>query len=623
VDVATARKQVEDFLTQTEESRALAERDRDYKDNKQWTAEEREKLEKRGQAAITVNRIKPKVEGLKGLLVQRKTDPKAWPRTQKHEKAAEVITDALRYVADKNDFDDIKLDVAEDVFVPGVGAAIIHIVNKPDGPCIEVVNIQWDRYYYDVHSRRLDFADKRYDGIVIWMDKDQVMETFDISEEEADQLINTEDDGNETFDDRPQWVDRKEQRIRVCQHFYIEKGKWMTCFFSGDTFLIDPMESPYVNEYGIPVNPIESLAANIDRDNNRFGEVRYWIDLQDEINHRRSKYLFLLSQRQTMSRKGAIQDIPAAKRELAKPDGHVEYEGEKGDFDILRTNDMAQAQFSLLQDSKAELDAVGFNAQLSGERQGDLSGKAIVNLQQAATNELSSLYANLTKWEKRVYTQIWWRIKQFWTEEKWLSVTDNVTKLRWVGLNQQITLQNKLKETSRDESIPLEMRLQAQQQLVQMMQAQDPRLQQLVEVRNDVSYLDMDIIIETSSDIVNMQREQFELLAKIAQTRPDVPFTEVIKLSELRGKDEIIDQIEQTAKAQQQAQAEQMQKQEQMVQAELQLKQAEGAAENKNTEMDSVAKEAKARKDHADAEAKELENLIIKQELRALNVGIT
>lgn len=594
---------VEDFLTQTEESRILSERDRDYKDNKQWTAEEREAIESRGQAAITVNRIKPKVEGLKGLLIQRKTDPKAWPRTQKHEKAAEVITDSLRYVADKNDLDDIKLDVAENVFVEGYGAAITHIVNKPDGPSIEVTHIPWDRYYYDVHSRRLDFADKRWDGIIIWMDKSQVMETFEISEEEADSMIGEADDGRETFDDRPQWVDRTKERIRICQHFYIENGKWMMCFFTSVKFLIEPMEVPYTDEYGIAVNPIESVSANIDRDNNRFGEVRYWIDLQDEINHRRSKYLYLLSARQTTSRKGAISDIPAAKRELSKPDGHIEYEGEKGDFDILRTNDMAQAQFTLLQDSKQELDAVGFNAQLSGERQGDLSGKAIVNLQQAATNELSSLYANLTNWEKRLYTQFWWRIKQFWTEEKWLRVTDDVTKLRWVGLNQQIPLQVKLQETAEDESLPIQMRLQSQQQLGQMMQMQDPRLNQMVEVRNDVAELDMDIIIETAYDLVNIQREQFELLAKIAQTRPDVPFTEVIKLSELRGKDKIIQSLEQSAQAASQAQQQAMQSQQQTQQVDNMETQSKAQLNTAKAQKEAEA----ARKSKADAELTELQ----------------
>lgn len=378
----------------------------------------------------------------------------------------------------------------------------------------------------------------------------------------------------------------------------------MMCFFAYNKFLIEPMEVPYTDEFGVPVNPIDSVAANIDRDNNRFGEVRYWVDLQDEINHRRSKYLFLLSQRQTSSRKGAIKDIPALKRELAKPDGHVEYEGESGDFDILKTNDMAQAQFTLLQDSKMEIDAVGFAPRLGNQNTKELSGPVIAGLEQDASNELSSLYANLTAWEKRIYTQIWWRIKQFWTEEKWLRVTDDVTKLRWVGLNQKISLQTKLQETAEDTSLHPEVRMQAQMQLGQMMQMQDPRLNQLVEVRNDVAQLDMDIIIETAYDSVNIQREQFELLAKIAQTRPDVPFTEVIKLSELRGKDKIIQTLEQSAQAASQAQQEA-----------VQMEKEEKAVENDKTEAERIGELSKARKDEAEAEAQEIENMLVKREI--------
>ena len=31
----------------------------------------------------------------------------------------------------------------------------------------------FDRLFWDPHSRRLDFSDARYKGIVIWMDRDQ------------------------------------------------------------------------------------------------------------------------------------------------------------------------------------------------------------------------------------------------------------------------------------------------------------------------------------------------------------------------------------------------------------------------------------------------------------------
>lgn len=587
-------EQVEDFLTQTADARFLSERDRDYKDNIQYTEEERKVIEKRWQAAVTINRIKPKVEGLKGLLIQRKTDPKAFPRTKKHEKAANAITDALRYVSDNTRFNKVKLEVADNVFVEGYGAAITEIREKGNEVEITCHAIPWDRYYFDYHSRRLDFADRRWDGIVVWMDIEVAKEAFDLSDDEAEEILadSSSEFIDDTFEDRPTWVDKTNKRVRVCQHFYIKNGEWWTCYFTSNKMLIEPEKSQYLDEEGRPTNPIEAITANIDRENNRFGEVRYWIDLQDEINHRRSKFLHLLSQRQTMGRRGAIQDIAALKRELAKPDGHVEYDGDKDDFQILRTNDMADGQFTLLEEAKRELDAIGFNAQLSGERQGDLSGKAILNLQQAATNELSSLYENLIDWENRIYTQWWWRIRQYWNEEKWLRVLDDRTNIRWVGLNQKVKYADILKEQAQDESLPLDIRMQAQTMLAQMMQVQHPALNQIVEVRNPVSELDIDIIIESSYDLVNIQREQFELIGKIAQTRPEVPFTEVLKLSELRDKDRIIENIEAQAQQAQQAQQQFAQEQQKAAQMESQSKAVMNAAKANTEQVEAAKKQA-------------------------------
>lgn len=589
---------IEDFLENTQDARFLSERDRDYKDNKQWTAEERAKVEKRWQAVVTINRIKPKVEGLKGLLIQRKTDPKAYARTKKHEKAAEAITDALRYVADQTKLDRIKLDVADNDFVEGYGAAIVEVEMKGNDPIIQCTHIPWDRYYYDYHSRKLDFQDKRWDGIILWMDQDVVQEAFGLSEKQVEELYHESGkigaSGDETFDDRPRWADRENSRIRICQHYYIEKGKWYVCYFTYNKMLIDPELSPYVDEYGESINPIEAVSANMDRDNNRFGEVRYWIDLQDEINHRRSKFLFLLSQRQTMAKRGSIQDVAALKRELAKPDGHVEYDGEKGDFDLLPTSDMAQGQFQLLQEAKSELDAVGFNTQISNERQGDLANSAIMTLQQASTNELNSLYEGLLDWENRVYRQFWFRIKQFWKEEKWLRVLDDRTKLRWVGLNQKVTFQEILEERINDESAELPAKQAAQDMLAQLTQQKSPELKKIVETRNEVSNLDVDIIIETSYDLVNIQREQFDMLFKLAQVRPEVPFTEILKMSELRNKDAMVKNIEASAQAQQQAAQQAQQQEMQLRGAELQSDAALSAAKTEREKAEARKKMVEA-----------------------------
>ena len=540
---------VEDFLNSTTAARMNAQRDRDYVNNKQWSSEEIAKLRARNQAPIVNNHIKPKVEGLKGLLVQRKTDPRAFPRNMKDEKGAEAATDALRFVNDNSDVDTVELNVADNFFVEGYGASIIEIDNTPHGTEIAVNWIPWDRYYFDPYSRLLDFSDKTYDGIVVWMDADVAKSMFKIPEKEIEFML-IGDDSEETFEDRPRWVDKKRRRLKICQHFYMKNGVWYMCFFTYRGFLIPPKKSPYVDEDKVPVNPIEAISAYIDRDNNRFGEVRYLIDLQDEINHRHSKYLHLLSSRQTMSRKGAVKDVAALKRELAKPNGHVEYDGEKGEFDVIPTNDMAAAQFNLLQEAKDQIGAKSFSNPLSGASTADLSGKAEQIRQQAATTELASSYNALAKWKRRVYRQVWMRIRQYWNEEKWIRVTDDSTKLRWVGFNQKITAQEKMEEFINDVSNPLEMRKQASAEFLPMMEAQDPRLQMLVEVRNQVSELDLDIIIEESIDTVNIQNEQFELVAKVMQTRPDaVPISILLKLSSLRDKDKIIKEIEESAKA--------------------------------------------------------------------------
>ena len=87
------KRQFESFLKGTDVAREVSTKCRDYYNNIQWTEEEEAIIKSRGQAPIVYNRVKPKVGGLLGLLVQQNTDPKALPVTPAHEKASEAITD--------------------------------------------------------------------------------------------------------------------------------------------------------------------------------------------------------------------------------------------------------------------------------------------------------------------------------------------------------------------------------------------------------------------------------------------------------------------------------------------------------------------------------------------------
>ena len=81
LDVGDLCRMFEESDDATYEARQLAERDRDYYDNKQWTSARPRELKKRGQPTVTDNIIKTKIDYLDGVEKQQRIDPKAFPRT--------------------------------------------------------------------------------------------------------------------------------------------------------------------------------------------------------------------------------------------------------------------------------------------------------------------------------------------------------------------------------------------------------------------------------------------------------------------------------------------------------------------------------------------------------------
>lgn len=589
LSIEQAVEHVTDFLVATDDARQLSEKCRDYYDHIQWTPEEIAKLRKRKQAPVVVNRIQSKVDGLVGLHEMRQSDPKAFPRTPQHEQAAPAITDALRYVDDNTEYDTTRLDVGEDFWIEGYGGVFIGVRRKASGEReIYIDRIPWDRIYFDPRARRRDFRDARYKGLIMWLDFEEAEEMFPgFNPHNAEQPFASDD---WTFEDRPRWLDTKQKRVKVALEFYLKKGQWYMCAFSGSEWAIKPQLSPYLDEDDQPTCPIELVGSRVNRENQWYSETAAFLDRQDEINHRRSKYLHSLSSRQTWGRKGASTDVNQVKRALAAVDGHAEFDGNEfgKDFGILPTADMSKAQFDLYQDAKAELDAVSFNAQLAGERQqGDLSGVAIARLQRAGVLELGRQYKSLSNFDLRVYTQVWWRIRQYWSAEKWVRVTDDYEDLRWVGFNIPITYQQALEETINNTALDPITRRQAAQIYVPMLQAQDPRLQEMVETRNDVAKTVVDIIIEESDEVINAEQEAFETLAKFG-TSEDLDIIDLLELSPLRNKDELIRKIERRRQQRMQATGNLAQMEAENKQADTALKYMTAAEREQNARQKKV-----------------------------------
>jgi hypothetical protein len=538
-------RQFEESEDLTREARDKAERDRDYYDEKQWTDTEKTEIEKRGQPAITYNRIKRKVNSMMGLEKQTRKDPKAFPRNPNDESAAQAATDVIRYVCEDSRWDDKRSLAAKELAIEGTCAIMVGVKQTKKGIDPEIRRIPWDRLYFDPHSSEFDFSDAAYMGVVIWMDLDKAVAKYPEAEE---YLTSTWSAGqySQTYDDKPKhnlWTDYKRRRVRICEHYNLSPEGWTYCLFTKGGFIVEPQPSPYMGEDDVPECPIKAVSLYIDRDNNRYGEVRTMIGPQDEINKRRSKALHLISQRQVRVSPATGMSAKEIQAELSKPNGV--FVGEAGDVEILQTNDMASANLQLLQEAKSEIDLLGPNAALGGKNSQESSGRAILAQQQGGMTELATYLDCIRVLSLSVYRSTWCRVKQFWTEERWIRVTDNEQNLRFVGVNKPVTaFQMMAQEMGVSKDNLQEADPQALAQLEAF--AQDPRAQMVVQVENAVSELDVDIMVDEGIDSPTIAAEEFDSLMKMAgsgmvQIPPDV----LIEASSLRNKNKLLEMMKQ------------------------------------------------------------------------------
>lgn len=577
--------------------REEAETARNYFDDKQWTDEEKAALQKRKQPIVWENLIKPKVESLCGMERQGRVDPIAYPRVPSKEQDANAATDALRYVEQDQDLDIKKSKVFENMLIEGEGGVEVAVRRQRNGVIDPyVVRISYDRLYGDPHSSEADRSDASYVGYITWMDVERAKKKWP---EKVDVIEATQSRGVsstfDSYDDKPKWAawyDEKRKRIRINTHYHLEGGVWHKCVFTLSGELEESAPSVFLDDEGNPECPLIMQAAYVDQDNDRYGIVRSMIPLQDEVNKRRSKFLHMVNSNRWRVGQAQQQDKEMLRKELARPDAIVI--GDSGEVESLDMASKDAAQFTLYQSTVASLKGnVGPNAYLQGKQGENQSGRAVLAQQQAGMTEMAPLLDNLRHFTIRVYRQIWNRIRQYWTEERWIRVTDDERNVRFVGLN------------TRPEMTPEQAILAAQ--MVQMTLAngeidQATAQQYLQEIQkkaqpgNAIGELDVDIEIEEVNETPTLQIEQFEQLATLigqSQILAGNPkaLELLIQASNLRDKQKLIDIIQEMQQPNPEAQA--------MQQQAMQVQMAGAQAEVEETKSKTMLNVAKAQSEQA------------------------
>lgn len=596
---------VNDADNATFDTRELSEKSRNYYDTNQISPAEKKKMLGRNQAPVVINRVKPKMDSLMGMERANRTTAKAQPRTPKETKGAVAATEATRFCLQDNMFTRQRSDSWENMLIEGTGG--VEVIVKPQGDAFKVIirHIMWDRIIYDPHSRRKDFSDARFLGQVVWMDYDEAVAAYP----NAKDVLENMQSGSSTYDDQPRWMDNTRRRVKIVEMYYrrTDGNWWYACFTYGG-YCEPPKISPYQNEEGETEHAYEFASLFVGRSGDRYGAMKQLLDIQDEINKRRSKALHLNSVRQVRLERGAVDDVNKVRQELAKPDGVIETTPGM-EFEILKTGDMLAGQFNLLSEAKMEIDSIGANSATMGKDKTVQSGVALRQREMTGQTELAPMFDVLKNWDIRVYRKVWNRIKQYWKAEMWLRVTDDENNLKFVGLNKPVTQGEMMLKQAQEAGAPPEKLAMMQQQI-----AADPRMQQVVSTENDIVSMDVDIIMDDAPDTVTQEVEDFQAMAEMVKSGFPLPPEAVIMASPLSNKDKIIKMMKEQpqklppeVEQQMQQQAEELKKvtqENQALKLDQSAEQAKLAMEQQAAQAELMLQKAKQEGEAALAQAK-------------------
>lgn len=499
-NIPKLRKQFEDFASLKKQEADEQREARRYYHASQWTKPQLDELRRRGQPATTTPVFARKMNGFVGLVERLRQDPKAYPRTDKEQEGADLVTASLRYVLDEQEWKAKSPVVSLHGAVDAIGGVELGLTPGDSGVegdyDITVDYVEPDTFFYDPRSFKADFSDARYMGVAKWMDIDDAKDMFP---DKADQLQSRLDGGDEfaiAEDREVKWTNTACRHVLIVEHWYRRGDRWFWCFYtssleleSGQSFLQD--------EKGRDECRFIMWSSFVDQDGDRYGFHRNMKSLVDEVNQRNSKALHLLAMRRIIMEKGAVDDPEQTRREAVRPDGlmivnptmRFEFEDAKNLADMRAQLDMKEA-------ARTELENFGPNPALVGQGVESKSGRAIELLQQAGLAELGPYIISYKGWKIRVYRAIWNAIRQYWKAERWIRVTD----------------------------------ANGEQQPVPINGVEVDPITQMQTIVNRIGALDVDIIIDEGPDTVNMMADALETLQTAVAQGQQIPPQVMIEL---------------------------------------------------------------------------------------------
>jgi hypothetical protein len=214
----------------------------EFRAGAQWTEDERDVLESRGQAPIVVNRIHPIVETAKSLLTYNSPEFRSTAREDSDRDTAKVFSDLFAWMWDQSSGNEELKKIIDDYYVGGMG--VMHVYQDPmadlgkgevslksinpldvfidpnskDVYARDAANILLVKYITDEQAAQLypDFMDIILDS-ESGIDNDQEIPATNLSAAEG-QIFSTEEDTN--YHDKRKYVERYSKEMHTYYNIF-------------------------------------------------------------------------------------------------------------------------------------------------------------------------------------------------------------------------------------------------------------------------------------------------------------------------------------------------------------------------------------------------------------------
>ena len=459
--------------------------DEDFFDGDQWTEDDKNELEQRGQAALVFNLIATTVRWVTGTEKRTRVDYRVMARNDDGTSDAEAKTKLLKYLSDVNRTGFARSKAFEQAVKAGVGWLEMGIRSDETEEPLYVRWESWRNIWYDPLSIEPDLSDARFIFREKWVDLDYAQAMFPKQAEalkaESENISDPAQLRTETSHNKYLYGDEElvtsysqvgdlvdlgsRDRVKLVECWYKVPGHCKVLrgadeelerhSFSGKVFNpADPVmswaiQNGYASTYDairtrikvmiycggtllqdapspywhnrFPFVPIWGYRKS--RDNAPYGVVRGLRDPQEDLNKRRSKALLLLSTNQVIADDDAVNDWDETLTEVARPDGVIRKK-RGAEFQIRNQATLAPMHVQLMdQNARYIQEAAGVTDENLGRQSNAISGKAIEARQNQGYTSTSDLFDNL-----RLAVQLSGEIQlslieQFYDQEKVFRLT--------------------------------------------------------------------------------------------------------------------------------------------------------------------------------------------------------